>query len=341
MTTKPRVLLLSEAPPVGDHEARGGARPDIDLTEIVEDLYASLARQPDLSAVHRPVADEAAVQAAVRECAPDVVFNACETLGGGAETELVVPTLLERLGVPFTGNSVRCLRTCLHKVETNEILRHAAVLVPATFFVNDDDACAAVPESAYPVVVKPDCEDGSLGIDADSVAIDRAGLSRIAEKLRAAGLRPIAQQYVDGREIVATLLGRPLRVLSPGEILFDERVFGARARILTWASKWEETSIDYGATRSVAADLSPALLAEVSGCALAAATALGMRDYGRVDMRVSAEGRPYVIDVNPNCDLSEDGGFMRAVKRASLTRDDVVATLVRCALERGARDRPS
>jgi D-alanine-D-alanine ligase len=78
-------------------------------------------------------------------------------------------------------------------------------------------------------------------------------------------------------------------------------------------------------------------LARLSATALRAVAALGMRDYGRIDFRLDAEERPFVIDANPNCDLSSDGGFMRAAARAPLSYEATVGAILAGALERGAR----
>ncbi len=315
-----RILLLS---PV-EH----APRPDTDLTSIVADLLAALRTRTACETIHEAVESLADVERAVRSARPDVVFNACETLDGRSEDEPLVPLLLDRLRVPYTGSPARCLRRCLRKAEASAILAAAGVPIPATF-------TGAPPPSAYPVIVKPEREDGSVGIHAGSVVHDEASLRRAIDALEANDQPAIVQRYVEGREIAVAFLGWPEpRVLPPGEILYDEDVFAGRARILTYASKWDEGSIDYGATRSVAAALEPALLARLSGFARRAAHALGMRDYGRVDFRVDAQGHAFVIDVNPNCDLSRDGGFMRAARRAGLGYEDATSLILSGALAR-------
>lgn len=315
-----RVLLLS---PI-----ERAPRPDTDLSSIVEDLLAALRTRTACEVIHEPVESLADIERAVRSRRPDVVFNACETLDGRSEDEPLVPLLLDRLGVAYTGSTARCLRRCLRKADASSILVAAGVPVPATF-------TGAPPPSAYPLIVKPEREDGSVGIHAGSVVHDGEGLRRALDLLEDRGQPAIVQRYVEGREIAVAFLGWPEpRVLPPGEILYDERVFAGRARILTYASKWDESSIDYGATLPAAAVLEPALLARLSAYARRAAHALGMRDYGRVDFRVDAEGNAFVIDANPNCDLSNDGGFMRAARRAGLDYEDTVSVILSGALAR-------
>lgn len=310
-----RVLLLSAF--------ETDLRPDTDLGVVVADIRAALGCD------HVEIRTLAEAERAVRHHRPDVVFNACETLGGRSENEPLVPLLLERIGVPFTGSSARTLRRCLRKGVANEILRAAGVVVPATYGSPDD-----VPASAYPLIVKPECEDGSVGIEDGSVVESETALRRAFAEHEAHGRPAIAQTYVEGREIAVAFLGREPRILPPGEILYDADVFAGRARILTYASKWDEGAPDYGATSSVGAALDAELLARISAATRRAVRALEMRDYGRVDFRVDAAGRPFAIDANPNCDLSIDGGFMRAAARVGLSHADTIRAVVDSALSR-------
>lgn len=324
-----RVLLLSAHEP--------SPRPDTDLGAVVRDLLAALAVQPGCEVVHHEVARLGDIERAVRTFRPSVVFNACETFYGESRHEPTVPVLLERLGVTFTGSPSQTLRQCLFKGETTSALRAAGVSVPATVRVTDvDDASLVATDGSFPMIVKPEREDGSVGIDDASVVHDEEGLRCAVRRILCElGQGAIVQGYVEGREIAVALLGYPEpRVLPPGEIAFDDETFADRARILTYASKWDETSLDFAATRSVAAAASPSLLSRVAACARRAFAALGMRDYGRVDLRLDRFGRPFVIDVNPNCDLSAEGGFMRAAARARLTYTDAVGAILGGALAR-------
>ena len=93
-----------------------------------------------------------------------------------------------------------------------------------------------------------------------------------------------------------------------------------RPRIVSFEGKWVEDSAEFRGTRPVPCELPPELQERVASTALQAFRALELRDYGRVDLRLDADGQPYVIDVNPNCDLSGDGGgFARAARAAGLS----------------------
>ena len=148
----------------------------------------------------------------------------------------------------------------------------------------------------------------------------------------------IVQRYIHGRELAVSLLGWPTpRVLPPGEILFHDLPEG-HPHILTFDSKWDSDSVACIGTPSVAAVLRPRDLRRVAAIGRRAFDVLGLRDYGRVDVRVDERGDPYVIDVNPNCDLSDGGGFSLAAARGGLSYPDMVWEVLRSALRRREDD---
>lgn len=329
-----RVLLLSA------FEPRSAA--DTDLVAVIADVLAALRGVPGCAVLHRAVTRLSDVREVVRAAEPDVVFNLCEAIEGRSALEPDVARALEEERVHYTGNDARCLELALRKHDAAARLRGAGVPAPASARVSG--RCRALPEGLrYPVMVKPDEEDGSVAIHADSVVTDDASLARAVERvLDEVGSPAQVEEYIEGREIAVAMLGWPEpRLLPPGEILFDDETFAGRARVLTYASKWEEGSKDWVGTRSVRAELDADLSARVSEVARAAFSATGMRDYGRVDMRVDADGRPFVIDVNPNCDLSREGGFALAARRAGLDHAALVSEIVRGALRRAGHERPS
>ena len=108
-----------------------------------------------------------------------------------------------------------------------------------------------------------------------------------------------------------------------------------RPRIVSFEGKWVETSPEFHGTKPVACvDLPDDVGARIARVARTAFAALELRDYGRLDLRVDADGMPYVIDVNPNCDLSETAGFARAGRAAGLGYDEVIRRIVDLALLR-------
>jgi D-alanine-D-alanine ligase len=333
-----RILLLSnrdqqegfDEPPLGE-----GRRSELgadSVAPVAERVFAMLANRPGVRVAHRPVFRPSEVLAAIGDHRPHVVFNLCEALGGDSRLEVHAAWLLERLGLPFTGSPYHALRHCLYKVEAHQILARAGVRVPATVRVDSPDR---LPKVAFPVIVKPEREDGSTGIERGSVVHDRRRLrEQVAYVTETCRQPAVVQRYIHGRELAVSLLGGPLpRVLPPGEILFHDLPQGY-PHILTFASKWQPDTIDSIATPSVPAVLRPPELRRVGAIGRRAFEVLGLCDYGRIDVRLDERGDPYVIDVNPNCDLSEDGGFELASRRAGLGYADLIWEILRSALRR-------
>ncbi len=187
----------------------------------------------------------------------------------------------------------------------------------------------------FPLIVKPTREDASMGIDFDSVVTDKAGLGKAVSKVLRTFHQPaLVEQYVDGREIYVPLLGNAARRALPlTEIIFGP-AFDQRPRVVSYRAKWDAESAECIDSPSRLAELSPKLTARCVEIAHAAFDALECRDYGRVDLRLDARLEPYVIDINPNCDLHPQAGFSRAAQAAGVSYEDLALHLVELAQER-------
>ena len=115
-----------------------------------------------------------------------------------------------------------------------------------------------------------------------------------------------------------------------------------RPRIVSYAAKWDESHVDYAGTKPVPLrDPTPALVERLEQAARASWFALGLRDYGRIDLRVDTKGNPWVIDVNPNCDISPDAGFARSAAVTNINYVEMISRITDCALRRVRRTAPS
>ena len=345
-----RILILSnrdqhdllDEPPLGPREDPHAGRPEAagvralvradSVAPAAANVFATLAATPGVRVAHRAVFRPSEVVAALGEHRPSVVVNLCEALGGDSRREAHVAWLLERLGICFTGSPYHALRASLHKTEANRVLARAGVRVPATVRADSPDR---IPEVGFPAIVKPEREDGSVGIANDSVVFEPKALrDKVAAVIETLGQPAVVQRYVHGRELSVSLLGWPaVRALPPGEIAFAGLPQGY-PHILTFASKWHPESIECTGTVPVAAVLRPPAQRRALAAARQAFGALGLRDYGRVDMRLDERGVPWVIDVNPNCDLAEGAGFAFAAARGGLSYAGLLWEILRCALAR-------
>jgi D-alanine-D-alanine ligase len=195
----------------------------------------------------------------------------------------------------------------------------------------------------FPLIVKPPQEDASLGITHKSVVRDvKELLEKIAELQTEYQQPALAEQFIEGREFYVGVLGNAnARALPIIELDFSK--FPAdRPRIASWAAKWgdegDEQGAEFEGTRSIfPTDLPDDLRANIQKVAVDSFHALRLRDYARVDMRVTDSGEIFVIEVNPNCYLEAKSEFARAAEQDGISYDALIAQIVELASARYAR----
>jgi len=280
---------------------------------------------------------------------PDLVFNLCESLNGDTRNELVVPAVLDMLKVPYTGPGPLTIGLCLDKDRTKQVLLHNQVPTPEHRVVRTPDELTDASDPlgldrlVYPQFVKLLREDASIGIEASNLVEGRAQLAARARDLMVEHRQPVlVERYIEGREVNVTVLGNgaDARVLPLHEIDFAKLPPG-RPRVLTYAAKWDEKHVDYIGTVPVPmANITPEVERAIGDVALRSFHALGLSDYGRVDMRLDASGTPWVIDVNPNCDLSPDAGLPRTARSIGLDYPQIIGRICELAWRRHGPDHP-
>ncbi|MCA9675016.1 MAG: ATP-grasp domain-containing protein [Kofleriaceae bacterium] len=284
------------------------------------------------------------VVGALRARPPHVIFNLCESMGGDPRNEPTLPALLDLYKLPYTGADALALGVCLHKRRTKDVLIGRGVPTPPFRFLTlrrdaDLDALRARPLD-YPWFLKLAHEDASIGVEETNVVHSLEELVIRARRMwDEFGQSLVAERYVEGREVNVTLLGDPEQptILPLHEIDFAAMPAG-RPHIVTYAGKWDEQHVDYAGTKPVPMrDLDDALRGRIEDAARAAWQACGLRDYGRVDLRIDAAGAPWVIDVNPNPDVSPDAGVARSARAAGMTYPELILRIATGAWARRRR----
>ncbi len=338
--SKRRVVVLYNT----DYDAELIAAADVSAVrasaEAITAAISDYGFESELLGVHG--LDIGEVMSHLAASAPDLVFNLCESLNGDARNEFVIPSVLEMLKLPYTGTDSLGLGLCLHKERCKDVLIARGIATPP-YLVLRDRAALERPELDaldYPYFLKLAHEDASVGIEAGNRVENRRDLTRRAGELMAAHRQPvIAERYIAGREVNVTIIGHgaELEVLPLHEIDFAAMP-DDRPNIVSYAAKWDENHIDYIGTKPVPIrEVSPALKERIESVATRAYTALGVRDFGRVDLRVDDDGAPWVIDVNPNCDLSPDAGVARAAAFAGIEYPRLVGRICETAWRRYER----
>jgi D-alanine-D-alanine ligase len=253
----------------------------------------------------------------------DALVNLCEGFGGKPALEAHVAALLEISGLPFTGNTARTILICQDKFRAKRLLAAAGVRVAAGWLA---ESVHDVPRAAgFPLIVKPNAEDASIGVRADSVVRTRDGLAaRIAHVLRRYRQPALVERFLDGREFNIGVLDGPTgpRTLPISEIPFTNFPPG-EPRIVGYEAKWQPSHALYRLTTPVCpARVAASLARELNAMALHAWRALDLRGYGRVDFRTDDRGRAHVLEVNPNPDTSLDAGLARALNQAGIPYPD-------------------
>jgi D-alanine-D-alanine ligase len=278
--------------------------------------------------------DPAHLIAGMTGLAPDVVFNLYEGTADHGNTEAYVAGLLEWLGVPFTGSPSPALWLARSKHLTKTLLRGAGLPTPE-FQVAQQLPLDGYP-AEWPVIVKPALEDASVGIDQGSVVTTPKELdARVAYLLRLYGPPVLVERFIDGREFNLSLTETPdLRLRPISEIQFLDKGTGFWP-IVTYDAKWKPNSRDFKATPPrFPKDLSDRLTGKLTDLATRAFRLVGCRDYARVDVRVSRNGQPHVIEVNPNPCISPLAGLAASLEEDGETHGRFVVDLVNAALKR-------
>jgi D-alanine-D-alanine ligase len=268
---------------------------------------------------------------------PDAIFNFVESVEGVAQLEYCIAGLYQLLETEFTGNLPVTLGMCLNKTLTKNILRALDITTPNFFTANRAESLSQKDfHLNFPVIMKLANEDASIGISEFSVVNNFEELSRHLDFLFTTYNQDvIIEEYIDGREFNVAILGD--KILPISEIEFH--LPPGLPKIVTYEGKWIEGSIYYSSTiPKCPAVLDTRLKKSIENLAMKAYNALKCRDYARVDIRLDRNKVPYVIEVNPNPDISLDSGFVRAAAAAGISHSQLLANIAGFALARKEYD---
>jgi D-alanine-D-alanine ligase len=269
---------------------------------------------------------------------PDLVFNLMEMWRDDVTGDIPVVGLLELLGLRYTGSGPGELYLAQDKALGKKMLAFDGILFPrfAVFSKNADLETGG--NLRMPLFVKPLRMDASIGIDRKALVQDAMSMMKrvvtIHEELSDSAL---VEEYIEGREFYVGVLGNQTPVaLPPIEVDFSGLPEGA-PKVLDSKAKWDETSKEYKGTRSVLAQLPDEIRARLQKVSVDAYRALRVKDYGRVDLRLTDTGEIYVIEVNASCYLERASEFAMAAKATGIEYSDLVGRIVDLAMERYGR----
>ncbi len=267
---------------------------------------------------------------------PDVVFNFVELYKDQPRLEMSFTGLLELLGVSFTGAPPLALGTCQNKTLTKRILSSIGIRTPRYKIIKTMDRSFRLGLS-YPLIVKPAWEDASVGIENESIVENVDELKNRVEYVFNSFKQPaLVEEFILGRELNVAVFGdKEPEVLPISEIDFTGLPDHLHP-IVSYQAKWDPLHEAYHKTIPICpAPLPERIRKEAEKMALQCFKAVHARDYARVDMRLSKkDNKLYILEVNPNPDLTEDAGFMRSATHAGYSYRKALRKIVDLAYER-------
>ena len=300
--------------------------------EAVENAVRSLGHQSITVAVRDDIFP---IIHWLKQCQPDVVFNLCESVYGNSCWEMNIPALLDLFRIPYTGSPPLTLGLCQDKGKVKDILQAQDILTPRYRIL--ERPSGPVRGNIFPIIVKPLHEDGSLGISRESVVFDDEALSRQIQYVIEQYQQPaLVEEFVDGRELNVGMMetNGKVEVLPISEIDYSEFPEGI-PRICGYEAKWVTDSSEYQKSKPVCpAPLEWVMKKRVEHLAVKVFRLFGCRDYARVDLRVDRDGKIYVLEVNPNPDISPQSGMARILRVQGIAYKEFVANLLERALQR-------
>jgi D-alanine-D-alanine ligase len=320
---------------LGYLERETARKPDVVVPQVADALRQG-GHEVTVLGVH---GDVNKMLAGLAETQPDLVFNLMEMFGEDLFGAVAVVGLLDLLDTPYTGGGPGEFYLQEDKVLTKKLLDFEDVPYPPFAVFTRDGDVEARGQLRVPLFVKPLRGDASIGIDYRSfVTSTKEMVERILAIHDKFNDDSLVEEYIDGREFYVSILGNQNPVaLPPIEMDFSGLPAGA-PRILDSRAKWKENSAEYKGTKSVVAKgLPPELNARLRSTAIDAYRALRVRDYGRVDLRVTDSGDVYVIEVNASCYLEQSSEFTMAAAAAGMGYNDLVNRIVELAVERFQR----
>jgi D-alanine-D-alanine ligase len=285
----------------------------------------------------------------------DLIFNLCESLVGVSQREQNVAALLELLGKRFTGAGSLGLALAQDKALTKKLLGFHGIRYPK-FSVIDSGQVDWADDLDFPLFVKPLNQDASIGIDDKSIVNNvKELMERISFIHTEFGAPALIEEFIEGREIYAVVLGGDSPTALPIIEWDFSKVPGDGPNIASSEAKWDEGSPYNQAPLVFPTDIPEPVYQKIQETAVAAFTSLKLRDYGRIDLRLrprapgsgdsAAPAQPqqdkatdwefYVIEVNPNPHLATDAEVALAAQTQGLEYPALLERIVELAMTRG------
>ena len=320
---------------------------DLDILVQVEAVSRTLSELGHSSVSLDFTLDLTCVEKTLEGAHPDIVFNLSDSLQGEGEFIHFIPTVLDHLGIPYTGCPAESIFLTSNKVLAKKIMRMGGVPTPDWLTVEDNPCVEASPGPSLNkrvegrkelehnftpgrFVLKSIWEHASAGLDMSSV-VKVNDVQELRELLRFRVCGCFAERYIEGREFNLSLLGskESVMLLAPAEMQFVDFPQGT-PKILGYRAKWHEDSDEYRNTRRSfqTAESDSELLNRMEDIALKCWFLFNLNGYARVDFRTDERGNPYVLEINANPCISPESGFVAAAQQSGIDYPSIIDHII-------------
>jgi len=262
----------------------------------------------------------------------DFVFNIAEGRGSHRSREAQVPSILEMLSIPYSGSDPLSLAVCLDKPLAKKLVALEDVCTPKWQILEDVKGLDNIDwaDFDFPVIIKPAYEGSSKGIRLTSVVEDAVQAQVEISHILGCYRQPVMiEQFIDGEEVTVGIIGNcPLQVLGMMRIL--PKAADKRFVYSLEVKRDYENLVEY----ECPALLDGKALEDIGIASLKAFKALGCRDFARIDFRISPDGKPYFIEINPLPGLGTHSDLVIMALKLGWTHKSLVNTILATALER-------
>lgn len=279
--------------------------------------------------------DITVVITALGEQKPDIIFNLTEQLGGDRSMDMNIAAVLEMLDIPFTGSGPTGLMLSRDKWLCKQLLTSHRVHVPGFTSIAQNQKVRVPRSLHYPLVVKPAFEDSSEGISNASLVTNESALLERVKFVHEGWEQPvIVEEYIEGRELYVSVIGnKHLTVLPIRECFFD--FDGPEGpQLATYRVKWnreyrKKWNINFGFAK-----LDPPTTKNIERICKRVYRLLRIRDYGRIDLRLTPENKLVILETNPNPDIAYGEEVAEAAEKAGIAYEQLLERILQLALRR-------
>ncbi len=329
---------------MGDHRRADSVKPnntfDSDDFHTINELKKALGQLAGFEFSYLDNHDELIDKLRNHAGGIDFVFNICdEGFDNDPTKELHVPALLEMLGIPYSGGNPQCLAYCYDKSLIRGVAAEMDIPVPAAFSVAPEEVTFISMPIDFPVIVKPNYGDSSVGITVDSVCYDVRQLEQAIAKVReATGFdRPVlVEQFLTGKDISVGIIGNPPDSYAVLPVIEEDysRLPEGLPRICGYEAKWDTESEYFRKVKSIPADLPQPTIDFLNASCIRLFQRVGCQDYARFDWRLDGNNTPRLLEVNPNPGWCWDGHLAKMAELAGLSYPDMLREILGACDER-------